>query len=46
MAIEYTWRGRFANTEANALRAAAFEHRSYANEGWDWLGLCERHSLG
>jgi len=46
MAIAYTWRDRFTNTEANALHAATFEHRPCADEEWDWLGLCERHSLG
>jgi len=46
MAIEYTWRDQFTNTEANALHAAAFEHRSYADDERDWFGLCDRHSLG
>ena len=46
MAIEYTWRGHFTSTEANALHAAAFGHRPFSAEEWDWLGLCERHSLG
>jgi GNAT superfamily N-acetyltransferase len=45
-AIEYQWRGKFGNDEANELHAKAFQHRVFSAEEWDWVALCEDHSLG
>lgn len=36
----------FTNAEANALHAAAFDHRAYHDSEWDWVRLCNDHSLG
>ena len=44
MAIEYAWRGAFANDEANELHAEAFNTAD--GNGWDWVALTDRHSLG
>ena len=44
--VTYAWRGVFTNDEANALHAAAFAHRTYDASEWDWVALCDRHSLG
>ena len=44
--IEYQWRGRFGNDEINSLHADAFQHRVFSAEEWDWVSLCEDHSLG
>ena len=41
--IQYEWRGRFANDEANTLHADAFEHRMFDD---DWQSLVTEHSLG
>ena len=43
MAIEYEWRGAFANPEVSALHAEGFEHEPSID---DWRGQVERHSLG
>ena len=44
--VEYAWRGDFTNPEANQLHADAFNHRTYEESEWDWVGLCNAHSLG
>jgi GNAT superfamily N-acetyltransferase len=44
--INYSWRGRFSNPEVHALHAEAFETRLYDESEWDWVELCDRHSLG
>ncbi|MEU4744268.1 hypothetical protein AB0G02_27915 [Actinosynnema sp. NPDC023658] len=41
--ISYEWRGRFRNTEVNALHAEGFDHRTLDD---DWWGQVTRHSLG
>ncbi|MFD9735259.1 GNAT family N-acetyltransferase [Umezawaea sp. NPDC059074] len=41
--IDYTWRGRFANTALNALHAEGFNHRILTD---DWWSQVNRHSLG
>ena len=46
VAVEYEWRGEFANGEVNRLHAEAFETRLYVDAEWDWRTLVERHSLG
>jgi GNAT superfamily N-acetyltransferase len=45
-AIEYQWKGKFGNDEANELHADAFQHRVFSAEEWDWVSLCADHSLG
>ena len=40
------WRGDFSNREVNTLHAAAFEHRVYADDEWDWVAQVAAHSLG
>jgi hypothetical protein len=42
----YWWRGAFSNEEVHALHAEAFETRLYDESEWDWVELCQRHSLG
>jgi GNAT superfamily N-acetyltransferase len=42
----YSWRGVFSNEEVHALHAEAFETRLYDASEWDWVDLCQRHSLG
>jgi GNAT superfamily N-acetyltransferase len=44
--ITFTWRGRFSNPEVHALHAEAFETRLYDASEWNWVELCDRHSLG
>ena len=44
--VQYEWRGRFTNDEANVLHADAFDHRVFDESGWDWVALCNKHSLG
>jgi GNAT superfamily N-acetyltransferase len=44
--ITYTWRGPFSNTEVHALHAEAFATRLYDESEWDWVALCDGHSLG
>jgi GNAT superfamily N-acetyltransferase len=46
MALTYSWRGEFTNSEVNALHAMAFGTRVFSDEEWDWVSLTERHSLG
>jgi GNAT superfamily N-acetyltransferase len=46
MAIDYEWRGPFANDEVNRLHAEAFETRVFDETEWNWRDLVERHSLG
>lgn len=41
--ITYEWRGRFDDTEVNALHAEGFAHRVLDD---DWWGQVNRHSLG
>lgn len=43
---EHRWRGEFLSTETNALHADAFDHRVYDESEWDWVALCNDHSLG
>lgn len=45
-AVKYVWRGDFTNSEANELHADAFDHRIYDESEWDWVRLCNEHSLG
>lgn len=42
-AINYEWRGTFANAEVEALHAEGFDH---APADHDWHGQVERHSVG
>lgn len=44
--VVLAWRGPFTSAEANVLHAAAFGTRLYTPQEWDWVALCERHSLG
>lgn len=44
--VQYLWRAEFTNPEMNRLHAEAFEHRVYDESEWDWVGLCNEHSLG
>lgn len=44
--IAYSWRGLFTNPEVNELHAEAFEHRIFDESEWDWVALCNAHSLG
>ncbi|HJS71916.1 MAG TPA: GNAT family N-acetyltransferase [Acidimicrobiia bacterium] len=44
--IDYQWKGRFGNEEVNQLHAEAFQHRVFSAEEWDWVSLCEDHSMG
>lgn len=44
--VQYRWRNEFTNLEANRLHADAFDHRVYDESEWDWVGLCNEHSLG
>lgn len=44
--IQYAWRGDFTSKEANRLHADAFGHRLYDDSEWDWVRLCNEHSLG
>ena len=44
--ITCLWRGDFTNEEANELHADAFEHRVFEASKWDWVALCNNHSLG
>jgi GNAT superfamily N-acetyltransferase len=46
MTISYRWRGDFTNTEVNALHAEAFETQVFDDTEWNWLDMCEHHSLG
>lgn len=46
MEIATSWRGKFANDEANRLHAEAFDTRVYSAEEWDWERLVREHSLG
>ncbi|HEY3523321.1 MAG TPA: GNAT family N-acetyltransferase [Candidatus Limnocylindrales bacterium] len=43
MAVDYQWRGPFANDELNRLHAEGFAHDVL---DIDWRGQVERHSLG
>ena len=43
MAVVYSWRGDFENTELNALHSEAFGHRVLDD---DWETQVGRHSLG
>jgi GNAT superfamily N-acetyltransferase len=42
--VSYEWRGSFASEEVERLHAAGFGRD--ADDGYDWLGQVERHSLG
>ena len=44
--VRYHWRGPFGNEELNHLHADAFDHRAYDESEWDWVNLCNSHSLG
>lgn len=44
--VQYVWRGDFTSSEANQLHADAFDHRVYEDSEWDWVRLCNEHSLG
>lgn len=44
--ITYRWRGDFSNAELNTIHAAAFDHRVFSDEEWDWVSITSRHSLG
>ena len=44
--VAFAWRGPFTSEEANALHATAFGTRLFTTDEWDWVALCERHSLG
>ena len=44
--VQYVWRGDFSNAEVNELHADAFEHRTFNEDEWDWVTLCNDHSLG
>ena len=44
--VRYSWCGDFTSTEANHLHADAFGHRVYNDSEWDWVRLCNDHSLG
>lgn len=44
--VEFCWRGAFNNGEVNDLHAEAFHHRMYDADEWDWVALCDEHSLG
>ena len=44
--IQYRWRGAFTNVEANELHADAFDHQTFDASEWDWVRLCNDHSLG
>lgn len=46
MKTVYRWRGDFTSAEANQLHADAFGHRTFSDEAWDWVALCNDHSLG
>ncbi len=46
MLVGVEWRGRFGNTEVNALHAAAFATRVFTDEEWDWERQVAAHSLG
>jgi GNAT superfamily N-acetyltransferase len=43
MALQYEWRGPFANREFNELHAEAFGHPVVDD---DWASQVDRHSLG
>lgn len=45
-AVQYEWRGSFTSSETNRLHAEAFEHGVYEDSKWDWVRLCDEHSLG
>ena len=45
-AVSLAWRGSFANAEANALHAEAFETEVSRDDEWDWWTVVQRHSLG
>lgn len=45
-AVDYLWRGKFANDELNRLHAEAFGHRIFRESEWNWVEQCHRHSLG
>lgn len=40
------WRGDFTSSEANQLHADALDHHVYDDSEWDWVRLCNEHSLG
>jgi N-acetylglutamate synthase-like GNAT family acetyltransferase len=44
--IVFEWRGKFNNTEVNALHAEAFGTRVFDDDEWNWRELAERHGLG
>jgi len=44
--VTYAWRGSVGNTELNELHAEAFVTQVYPDDGWNWVELLERHSLG
>ncbi len=44
--VSFEWRGRFTNAEIHSLHADAFETRLYDESEWDWVALCDEHSLG
>ncbi len=46
MSIAVEWRGRFTNSEANALHAEAFDTRVFDESEWNWERLVADHSLG
>jgi GNAT superfamily N-acetyltransferase len=46
LAMDVSWRAPFTSTEVNALHAECFATQVDIDEEWDWLALCERHSLG
>lgn len=44
--ITFVWRGPFANAEIHTVHAEAFETRLFDESEWDWVGQCDRYSLG
>jgi GNAT superfamily N-acetyltransferase len=44
--VDFRWRGEFANGEVHALHAEAFNTRLYEKSEWNWVRLCQQHSLG
>jgi GNAT superfamily N-acetyltransferase len=46
MTVTFEWRGPFESSEVNALRAEAFDHAVFDDNGWDWTTQVHQHSLG
>ncbi len=46
VAVTFEWRGRFSNSETNALHAEAFGTRLFDEAEWNWEQQVVTHSLG